>query len=230
MKYKAVIFDLFGTLVNNFTLSEYNSMLAKMSAALSLPIDNFKKLWSESFKDRITGIHRDQRDSFKSICRKLGVKASEEQIEKAFQIRLDFSRRTTIPRPGAVHIINKLRQEGYKAGLISDCTAEIPLLWNDTPFANIFDATIFSCSVGMKKPDPRVYRIAVEQLGVKPEECLYIGDGSSNELTGALKAGMHPVLIRDRDDSADADLLQREDDWKGSKITSLKEVLDILVD
>lgn len=164
------------------------------------------------------------RDSFRSICRKLGIKASEEQIEKTFQIRLDFSRRTTIPRPGAVGIIKKLRKDGYKVGLISDCTAEIPLLWSGTPFAKIFDVNIFSCSVGTKKPDPSIYRMATVQLGVKPEECLYIGDGSSNELTGALKVGMHPVLIRDPDDSADANFMQREDDWKGPRISNLKEV------
>jgi len=46
-----------------------------------------------------------------------------------------------------------------------------------------------------EKPDPRIYHLALERLKVKPQDCLYVGDGSSHELTGARKVGMHPVQI-----------------------------------
>jgi len=228
MKYKAVIFDLFGTLIDNFTMSEYNSVLAEMAAILNAPLDVFKKLWAASFNDRVTGAHGDQRDSIRYICRELGIKVSEAQIERAFQARLGFSRRTNIPREGSVKIIAQLRKSGYKVGLISDCTGEIPLVWNETPFSGLFDVTIFSCIVKTKKPDPRIYRLATDRLGVKPEDCLYVGDGSSNELTGAAAVGMYPVLIRDPNDSIDAGFMKREDDWPGPRIASLQEVPGLL--
>jgi len=228
MSYKAVIFDLFGTLVDNYTRADYEKVLVDMASILNIPPGDFMRLWSASFNDRVTGVHGDQRDSIRYICRELGIKSSKTQIEKAFQVRMDFCVRTTIPRKNSVPVLNQLRKDGYKIGLVSDCTGEIPLVWNKTPFHNLFDVTIFSCTVKTKKPDPRIYLMATDRLQVEPEDCLYIGDGSSNELTGAARVGMHPVLIRDPHDSEDAGFLIREDDWQGPRISYLTEALDLL--
>ena len=77
----------------------------------------------------------------------------------------------------------------------------------------------------MKKPDPRIYFMALEQLAIEPQDCLYIGDGSSHELTGALKVGMHPVWIRIPNED---ELRIDEEEWKGTVISSLKEVLILM--
>jgi putative hydrolase of the HAD superfamily len=82
--------------------------------------------------------------------------------------------------------------------------------------------------VSLKKPDPRIYRLACENLGVTPEQVLYVGDGSSNELTGATVVGMHPVQIQDPGETADTHFVDKEQDWTGPVITSLSEVLDIV--
>jgi putative hydrolase of the HAD superfamily len=132
------------------------------------------------------------------------------------------------PRPHAVEVLSALKSKGYKVGLISDCSVEIPMVFNETPLAHLFDSTIFSCSVGVKKPDPRIYAIACQQLGVAPEKCLYIGDGGSRELTGAEKAGMHAVMI---EAYGQAELPQANSEaleWKGRVIKSLEEVLDLV--
>ena len=89
------------------------------------------------------------------------------------------------PRTGSLEVLASLKSKEYKIGLISDCTAETPLAWQNTPFAPFFDATVFSCRAGIKKPDPRIYEMATTRLGVGPQYCLYIGDGSSRELSGA---------------------------------------------
>ena len=90
------------------------------------------------------------------------------------------------------------------------------------------DATVFSCLAGVRKPDPRIYLLATEQLAVRPEECLYIGDGSSHELTGAASVGMHPVLIRvPYEDTPDAVRIN-EEEWDGPRVSSLTEVLTLL--
>ena len=132
-----------------------------------------------------------------------------------------------VPRPEAAEVLSTIQQKGYKTGLISDCSSNTPILWESTSLKAFFKVTIFSCAVGIKKPDPRIYRMALEQLGVKPPDCLYIGDGSSYELTGALKVGMHPVWIRIPDEREDNFRID-EEDWDGPVISSLKEVLDLL--
>jgi len=132
-----------------------------------------------------------------------------------------------LPRPGAIEMLAHLKLEGYKTGLITDCSAEVPAIWKDTPFIDLFDVAIFSCSVGIKKPDPRIYQLSVNQLGIKPQECLYVGDGSSRELSGAMRVGMDPVLIRTLDDPIDAHQIEAEE-WNGRIISSLKDVLVLI--
>ena len=80
---------------------------------------------------------------------------------------------------------------------------------------------------GMKRRVPQIYQLATNQLGVKPQECLYIGDGSSRELSGAKQAGMNPILIRTLDAPADAYQIEAEE-WNGLTISSLKEVLELV--
>jgi len=228
MKYKAVIFDLFGTLVDNFTSSEYSKVLVDMSAALNAPADNFAKWWRDSFYLRTNGSHKTHQESIRYICRELGIAVTETQVERAAAIRLDYTIRTLVPRADAVPVIKKLKAMGFKVGLISDCSPETPTAWPQTPLNGIFDVTIFSCVVDVKKPDPRIYLMATEKLGVKPQDCLYIGDGSSHELTGALEVGMHPVLIRDPGENVDTHFIDREENWQGPAITSLQEVLNLV--
>ena len=62
MKYQAVIFDLFGTLIDNFSLREHQSVLAQMASVLSAPPDDFTRLWFE------TSDHRPPKSSASLIC------------------------------------------------------------------------------------------------------------------------------------------------------------------
>jgi len=230
MKYEAVIFDLFGTLVPNMSLSEHRAVLTRMAHVLSAPPDDFAQLWFDTFNERSTGIFQSPDDNVEYICRTLGVSVNETQVKLATRIRFDYAVQSMMPRPDAIETLSHLKFEGCKTGLISDCSAEVPAMWKGSPFVELIDVAIFSCSVGVKKPDPRIYVLAMEKMVVEPEKCLYIGDGSSQELTGASQVGMHAVLLRIPDeDSTDAHQIDREE-WEGSVISSLKEVLTLLKD
>ena len=230
MKYEAVIFDLFGTLIENYTIEQHEGVLRQMASVLSAPSEDFVRLWYETFNDRCMGTLKTPEDNIDYVCRKLGVPVEGSQISVAARIRLDLTINSMVPMPGAIVTLSSLKIEGCKTGLVTDCSAEVPAIWQDTPFAPLFDVTVFSCKVGLKKPDPRIYQLAAEQLAVKPESCLYIGDGSSQELTGADAVGMHPVLIRDpEEDSGVMHRVEAEADrWYGSAISSLTEVLDLV--
>ena len=230
MKYEAVIFDLFGTLVPNMSLSEHRAVLTRMAHVLSAPPDDFAQLWFDTFNERVTGILQSPEANIEYICKKLGVHVEDTQIRIAAQIRFDLTLRLMKPRADAIETLSHLKSQGYKTGLITDCSIEAPTIWESTPFASLIDVTVFSCVVGLKKPDPRIYRLAAERLGVEPHSCLYIGDGSSRELTGAAAAGMHPVLIRDPDeDSTEVHRVDAEaEKWDGPVISSLKDVLTLI--
>ena len=223
MKIKAVIFDLFGTLVDTFNAQEHKQILSEMASSLSLPKDPFYDLWSSSFNKRALGVFKTLEESIIFIGKELNVPINKSGIEQAIRIRINYTKKALVPRDDAIETVKQLINLGFKIGLISDCTFEVPLIWDTTSLAPYFDSVIFSCSVGMKKPDPRIYRLACKKLKVKPKNCFYIGDGSSRELSGALHVGMFPVLIRSpfEKDSVRYD----EDDWSDRRISSLSEIL-----
>jgi len=228
-KYQAVIFDLYGTLINKLSLRGYKEDLRRMASALSVPPDDLIRLWFDTENKRGLGIFQSHEDNIKYICNKLGRHVGDAQIEHAVQTYFKYTADSVKLRPYAIEVLTHLKSDGYKTGLITDCSASIPKIFNDIA-APFIDAAIFSCSAGMLKPDPRIYRLAVERLAVKPEECLYIGDGDDNELTGALQVGMHPVLIRNPDE--DSNDIHRTDweaeAWQGPVITSLQEVMNLV--
>ena len=230
MKYEAVIFDLFGTLIENYTIEQHEGVLRQMASVLLAPSDEFIRLWYDTFNERCTGIFKSTGDNIDYVCWKLGVPVEDNRRNLAVAMRHDLTSSSMIPIQYSVEVLSSLKKEGYKTGLITDCSSEVPAVWQDTPFAPMFDVTVFSCLAGIKKPDPRIYLLAAEQLAVKPENCLYIGDGSSRELTGAYEVGMHPVLIRNpKENSEKIHRVEAEvEGWHGPVISSLKEVLELV--
>ncbi len=229
-KYQAIIFDLFGTLVNIFSRREYEKTLADMALILKAPYEEFEKVWYRTAGSRSIGVFRTLDDNIEYICRELKITFTEKQVKRVSQARYKLFADALTPKKGALETLTQLKSSGYKTALISNCSPEPPLLWPGTPFAPLFDVAVFSSTSGLQKPDPRIYQLAVNKLSVKAEDCLYIGDGDGNELTGAAQVGMHPVLIRNPEE--DRQNVMRTnyqgEDWRGPAISSLKEVLDLV--
>ena len=121
-----------------------------------------------------------------------------------------------------------MRDEGFKIGLLSNCSIEIPIVWPETDFAGLIESPIFSSRERVKKPDPRVYHLVCERLAVAPEECLYIADGENHELRAAAAFGMNPVLIRPKSHVPSDELRQEAREWQGLTISALAEVLRLI--
>jgi putative hydrolase of the HAD superfamily len=224
VRYDAVIFDLFGTLVDNMPHEEFKRALTTMAGSLGAPTEGFIHMWDVTWPLRSIGKLPTAESAIRHICNQLGVAPNDEQVQQAASIRFDFSRRSLVPRHDSVETLTRLKAEGYKLGLISDCTAEVALLWPATPLAPLIDVPVFSCSVGLKKPDPRIFLLACERLGVAPGKCLFMGDGGSNELSGARAVGMFPVLIRVPYENTHNTRRHDEEQWHGVQITTVRDI------
>ncbi len=228
MKYSAVIFDLFGTLVDNINYEEYLNILRQVASILTIPFTDFWQLWSETSRQRTLGAFPTLEANIEYICEKLGVNHVDTQIRRATKLRNDFIAQSMKPQPDAIDVLSRLKSQDLKLGLISNCTPETPVFWENLPFVKLFDVALFSCSAGMQKPDPRIYGLMVQRLSVKSESCLYVGDGNGKELSGAKGAGMHPLLIRHAgEDGTQPHLINREE-CADQRISSLSEILTLL--
>ncbi len=89
----------------------------------------------------------------------------------------------------------QLKQQNYQLILVSNASTAEVQAWSDSPLAALFDHSVFSCAIGLKKPDIAIYKHVFELAATYPESCLFIGDGGSDELVGAKAAGMQTLLM-----------------------------------
>lgn len=92
---------------------------------------------------------------------------------------------------------------------------------------NIYRRGGISCEERIQKPARAIYETACRRLNVKPQECVYIGDGSFEELTGAAAVGMFPILKRvDLTDVNDPHRPEVEN-WRGIEIAEIAELCEM---
>ena len=96
--------------------------------------------------------------------------------------------------------------------------------WTSSWLSDVIDVVEFSCELGVRKPDPEIYLAATRRLNVQPEECVFIGDGGSNELCGAHELGMATTMLVDPN-LLDTDRFDEVGAWDGAIITSLAELV-----
>ena len=226
--FDAVVFDLFGTLVPEFPLDRFHAALARAAGVLGADPAGFRREWEATALDRQLGTLPTVEANVHEILRRLGARASDAAVRAALIPRSELYRELFAPEPGAVRTLAELRAHGYALGLISMCSPDTPALWRSSPLAGSVDVEVFSCEVGMRKPDPEIYRWCVERLDVDPSRCLYVGDGAYGELTGAAALGMHAVLIRHPGEEDGVVLRPEAQPWDGRAIGSLPEVLELV--
>lgn len=226
---RAVVFDLFGTLVPNFSAVEFRAVAEAMGASAGAPPEEFARVYNDTYDLRLAGSYRTTEENVAHVCRMLGIAPQPERVAEAARLRVELTRRSLLaPLPGAVETLIALRRRGLRLGLVSDCSMEVPLVWSETSFVPLLMEPVFSWEAGCRKPDPRLYALACRRLGVQPEQCLYVGDGSGRELSGAASAGMLPVLVRVvYDATGDTDRPEVET-WRGLEIRTLPDLVGLL--
>jgi putative hydrolase of the HAD superfamily len=203
------VFDFFGTLTNPANESRRHDVYDATAAALGVPAEAFWLAVTASFTERAKGVLGDTPRTLREMASRCGIEPTPEQLADAVAVHHEGAEVLHAPREGALDVLSVLRRRGFAVAVLSDCSSELCEAWAATAFAPLIQATVFSWAVGYRKPDPRGYRAAAEAIGSSPEECWYVGDGSSRELIGAATVGMTPVLVAN---TAHPDHAQYRDD------------------
>jgi putative hydrolase of the HAD superfamily len=222
---RAVVFDFFGTLTQAVSRGPAHDLVARR---LGCAPDAFTRALNQTFTLRSVGALGGPHAALAVVTALAGGRATTEQLSLAYADRIAAIRADTRLRPDAISTLRTLRDRLLRTAVVSDCTPELTAFWPELPLAGLLDARVLSVEEHRCKPHPAMYREAARRLGVAPDECLYVGDGGSHELTGALRVGMTPIRLI-ADDAADH-LVFRPDSWTGPPVSCLAEVLDLLPD
>ena len=187
--FKAVVFDLYETLV-----TQSGTVVPRAGAlgeSLGLDPTAYRREWKQ-MRPRVLRGELTFAEALTQIGTRLSTAIPFARVQHACDERIRAN--TEVFQkidPGLLALTRGLRERGVRLATISNCMAEDIVAWPTSAFAPQFACAVFSFGVGVVKPDPGIYLNAIEQLGAKAAETLYIGDGGDDELTGAQRAGLH---------------------------------------
>ena len=116
----------------------------------------------------------------RALGSELGADAFLPDFLASFQFR---------PEPGAVAVISDLRRRGLAVAIVSNWDYSLSETLEQLGLSELADLVVTSAEVGCVKPDPRIFRYALEKLAAAPERALHVGD-EEGDRTGALATGM----------------------------------------
>ena len=185
---KAVIFDMYETLITHYSSPLYFS--AQMCEETGISREAFRKIWTETERKRTLGLMTFE-EAIEIILKENG-KYSDELFHSVVRHRKEAKRECFHHlHEEIIPLLAELKKLEILIGLISNCYSEEAEVIRNSILFPYFDCACLSCEEGIAKPDPEIFALCVSRLHLKPEECIYIGDGGSHELEAASACGMH---------------------------------------
>ena len=209
-RFKAVLFDLGGTLVEYYKSSEFQDILERaMNDIQQLLFDKMATTYEhDDFWKRVEEENRESGD--------FRVRPMEDRIVNIFQLQ-DFAKENAFITklcsifmkyifeksnvyPDTVPMLQEIKKLGVKTGLVSNTPWGSPaILWREElgrlGILKYFDITVFCRDVGWRKPASQVFTRALSMLKLDAKDCLFVGDDPRWDVSGPRAIGMDAVLI-----------------------------------
>lgn len=128
-------------------------------------------------------------------------------IAEELSFLYDYDRLTLMRKPRLSETIAELHEMGIRMGIVSNIisTSLVPHLLNEYGIAQYMECIVMSSATGIRKPDPRIFMIAMQEMGVTAEETGYVGDTISRDVVGARNAHLGLVVRLDNPSIAHRD-------------------------
>lgn len=161
------------------------------------------------------------RHFFRVVLEELGVDPADAEKIKDAIVAVNTRRNIwSATYPWVPETLAKLRNLGYGMSIISNTDGRVREQLEDGGIVQYFDRIFDSKLIGFAKPDPRLFQYSCDALGLKAEECLYIGDSLAIDVLGANSFGMPAVQVDD------GDLYGA---WGGLRVRTIQELPALLV-
>jgi putative hydrolase of the HAD superfamily len=205
-RYKGIFFDAGNTLLRVYpSIGVIYSEAAKQFGADVEPErieKSFKELWNKTAPLVNNEGHRlsyeKERDWWKYLVREVFRDLIEIQdFDKFFDhlyYRFEHSDTWRL-YDDVIDVLQYLKINKFKLAVVSNWDSRLPSLFEHLGLGHFFDAVIISSIVGYEKPHPAIFKIALEQTALQPEDVLYVGDDPFLDYQAAKKAGLNSLHL-----------------------------------
>lgn len=187
---KAIIFDVGGVLQlknPSFEHPHVHSFVAKkLKIGLDQYFDSIDTTYAKSIEGKIS-----EEKALEIMSRNL--KTTPKRLKRIY---LEAYKRYYSLNSKLLKFEFKIKKQGYKTAILSDQWWLSEKALFPRSFYGKFNATISSCNVGLRKPDPKIYKFVLKKLHVLPKEAVFI-DNQKWNITPARKLGMRTILFKD---------------------------------
>lgn len=228
--YKAVFFDAGGTLIYANLEEVFVDICKRYGVTLSPErvaeaYDLYANEDCDFFKEN-KRLLAENWEGFWNLCNErmlefLGIQENVTSIAK--RITADFPLPMEIEWkffPEVPNALARLKQERLVLGVISNFDPSLEEILYELGLAQYFDIILTSKEARYAKPDPNIFRVALQRVAIDPEEALYVGDSYDSDVVGSRSAGLIPVLIDRKWSHGDVDCL---------KIADMEELSDLTI-
>jgi HAD superfamily hydrolase (TIGR01509 family) len=199
---KAVFFDAGGTLVHADYARVRDALLRSVGRAPSVEALAGAEYAGRAAVEAAMAADAAMGDGARWLVHFSGALASlgysrEEMATAGPAIRAEHGRANlwTVAEPGAAAALAGLRERGLVVGCVSNSDGTVEALLERVGLRAALDFVVDSGAVGVEKPDPRIFRIALERAGVEASEAMHVGDLFPVDVVGARRAGIEAVLL-----------------------------------
>ena len=226
MNIKAIIFDLFHTLI-----SLKSDGVARITTSEQLGISEKEwntLLWEQSHR-RLCGHVKDPFEIIKELITRGGWNIPDSKLrEVASDRKQRFADGMHAVQPHVLAALDELRHAGLLLAICSNADWMERNGWDGSPLSQRFDSAIFSCDVGYVKPEPEIFQLCLDELNVKAQDTVFVGDGGSNELAGAKEMGMTTVMTTEITSQIYPEVIDTRKKDADHIISHISQLMDII--
>ena len=179
---KAILFDAGGTLIH-LDSSRIRDLLS-MELGIEMSLDRFPRAQSlamarvaELVAEGAGSTEQLKREFYTTLLPETGV--SKDKLSEAVNCAFELAREEMLwgqAEDATAPALNELKERGFILGVVSNSDGRIERAFEQAGLTSYFDFFIDSFIVGVEKPDPRIFRLAIERAGVDANEGAYVGD------------------------------------------------------
>ncbi|KKL69091.1 hypothetical protein LCGC14_2118430 [marine sediment metagenome] len=182
---KGIILDWGGVLIDN----PAGSVISYCSRVLAVPEQDFSSTFS-NYEERFQKGLLSELEFWSAVCNDLAVSLPDDSSlwRRAFEAAYRQNE-------GVLHFVTNIRATGIKTAILSN-TEQPAFEYFQTLKYECFDQEIFSCLEGTRKPESKIYELALKRLDISPSQAIFVDDKHEN-IQGAREAGLHALLFED---------------------------------